>query len=125
MTVELPLITWPIQMIGTTFKPNSLADSPARGRPEGGQREALLTPRDFEETTLTPPATDSNRPVDSYRRVVRSPGTIQLARSRLRKTFEETVSVDVESNIITYRCRSETQAGGGDLVIAYTPLRLS
>jgi len=53
------------------------------------------------------PTTDTNMRVDCNRCIVMSSSIIQLARSRLRKSFEETVVVDWENNML----------GGGDLVI--------
>jgi len=40
-----------------------------------------------------------------------SPSIVQLARSRLTKSFKETVGVDGENNIRTYRGRSEARVG--------------
>jgi len=87
----------------------------------------LSTPRDFElfdydESPLTPPDTSPNRRADSTRKVIESPSIVQLARDRLRRSFNETEGVDRTDNIMTHRGRSEAQAGGSDLVIFITIL---
>jgi hypothetical protein len=85
-------------------------------------KKVLLTPRDFEvldyyESLLTPPATDTNSRLNSDRRVVESPSTIQLVRDRLKRSFKETNDVNREDNIIISRGRFQARTGGDDLVI--------
>jgi len=70
---------------------------PYAGGPTTGRRP-LLTPRDFEvldynETILTPPEKVSNIRVDGNRMVAESSSIIQLARERLRRSFDETSGV--------------------------------
>jgi len=94
------------------------------GGPTPG-REVLSTPKDFElldydESPLTPPNTSPNRRADSTRKVLESPSIVQLARDRLRRSFNETEGVDRIENVMTHRGRSGARAGGGNLVIIAT-----
>jgi len=82
----------------------------------------LLTPRSFKlleyaESSHTPPDTNPNRRVDSYRKVVESPSIIQLARDRRVGRLMRPTDCDRTDDIRTRRGRAEARAGGGDLVI--------
>jgi len=69
--------------------------------------------------------TDPTRRADYKRLVVKSPGMVQLARERLRRSFDESRDTDrVYDNVITHRDRSEARAGGSDDVMkGYSPPR--
>jgi len=64
---------------------------------------------DYDEAPLTPPETVCNIRVDGNRRVAESSSIIQLARERLRRSFDETNGVNRADSIITPRGRN-TQA---------------
>jgi len=101
----------------TTLTPLSLAEP----RPRGKCYQHQETSSYYEESSLTPPDTSPNRRPDSKSKVVESPSIFQLARDRLRRSFNKTEGVDRTENIITHRGRLETWAGGGDLVIRCVP----
>jgi len=68
--------------------------TPSAGGPSP-RRNVLLTPRNFElleytEYPHSPPDANPNRRIDSNRKVVESPGIIQLARDRLRRSVDKT-----------------------------------
>jgi len=85
-------------------------------------RGFLLTPRDFEvmdydEFLLTPPDTVSTARADNYHRVVASPSSMQLARQRLRRSFEETETVNRVDSVMASRSRFQARTGGSESVI--------
>jgi len=92
-----------------------------------GVLSALLTPGDFnmldyDESPLTPPDTVSTARVstaraDNYHRVVASPSSIQLARERLRWSFEETEAVNRVDSVMASRNRFQARTGGSESVI--------
>jgi len=72
---------------------------------------------DYDKSPLTPPDTISTARADNYHRVVASPSSIQLARKRLRRSFEETEAVNrVDSVIMATRSRFQARTGGSDRV---------
>jgi len=87
-------------------------------------RRLLLTPGEFEvldydESPLTPPATVSTARADNYRRVVASPSNIQLARQRLRRSFEETEAVNRVDSVMASRSRFQARTGDSESVIEH------
>jgi len=94
---------------------------PYTGEPTPGRR-LLLTPGDFDmldydESPLTPPDTVSTARADNYHRVVTSPGSIQLARQRLRRSFEETETVNRVDSVMASRSRFQARTGRSESVI--------
>jgi len=94
---------------------------PYTGEPTPGRR-LLLTPGDFdmldyEESPITPPGTVSTARADNYHRVVAYPSSIQLARQRLRRSFEETEAVNRVDSIMASRSRFQARTGGSESVI--------
>jgi len=90
-------------------------------------RMAILTPRDFnmldyDESPLTPPDTVSTARANNYHRVVTSPSSIQLARERLRRSFEETEAVNRVNSVMASRSRFQARIGGSESVISYDRL---
>jgi len=85
-------------------------------------RIALLTPGDFnmldyDESPLTPPDTVSTARADNYHRVVAIPSSIQLARERPRRSFEETEAVNRVDSVMASRKRFQAWTGGSESVI--------
>jgi len=86
------------------------------------EKETLLTPRDFQvwdrdESALTPPVTDQTDGL-IINVLVKSPNMVQLARERLRRSFDESRDADrVYDIVITHLGRSEARAGGSDDVV--------
>jgi len=77
-------------------------------------RIALLTPGDFnmldyDESSLTPPDTVSTARADHYHRVIASSSSIQLARERLRRSFEETEAINRVDSVMASRSRFQTR----------------
>jgi len=72
---------------------------------------------DYDESPLTPPDTVSTARADNYHRVVASPSSIQLARQRLRRSFEETEAVNKVNSVMASRSRFQARAGGSESVI--------
>jgi len=54
---------------------------------------------------------------NNYRRVVASPSSIQLARERLRRSFEETEAVNIVDSVMASRSRFQARTGGSESVI--------
>jgi len=75
---------------------------------------------DYDEFLLTPPDTVSTARTDNYHRVVASPSSIQLARERLRRSFEETEAVNRIDNVMASRNRFQARTGGSESVIVST-----
>jgi len=75
---------------------------------------------DYDESLLTPPDTVSTARADNYHRVVTSPSSIQLARQRLRSSFEETEAVNKVDSVMASRSRFQARTGSSESVI-YTP----
>jgi len=97
----------------------SRVQTPYAGGPTPGRRP-LLTLRDFDvldydESPLTPPETISNIRVDGIRRGTESSSIIQLARERLRRSFDETSGVNRADGIITPRGRLQARTGGSEV----------
>jgi len=74
---------------------------------------------DYDESLLTPPDTVSTARADNYHRVVASPSSIQLARERLRRSFEETEAVNRVDSIMASRNRFQARTGGSESVKKY------
>jgi len=72
---------------------------------------------DYDESSLTPPGTVSTARADNYHRVVASPSSIQLARERLRRSFEETEAVNRVDSVMVSRNRFQARTGGSESVI--------
>jgi len=72
---------------------------------------------DYDESPLTPPDTVSTARADNYHRVVASPSSIQLARERLRRSFEETEAVNKVDSVMACRSRFQARTGGSESVI--------
>jgi len=66
---------------------------------------------------LHPPDTVSTARADNYHRVVASPSSIQLARERLRRSFEETKAVNRVDSVMASRNRFQARTGGSESVI--------
>jgi len=60
---------------------------------------------------------------DNYRRVVASPSSIQLARERLRRPFEETEAVNRVDSVMASRSRFQARTGGSESVIKCKPCK--
>jgi len=56
---------------------------------------------------------------DNYHRVVASPSSIQLARERLRRSFEETEAVNRVDSVMASRSRFQARTGGSESVILH------
>jgi len=87
------------------FKGSDDVQPPYAGGPTPGKR-LLLTLGEFEvldydESLLTPPDTVSTARSDNYHKVVASPSSIQLARERLRLSFEETEAVNRVDSVMS------------------------
>jgi len=85
-------------------------------------RRLLLTPGyidmlDYDETPLTPPYTVFTARADNYHRVVASPSSIQLARERLRRSFEGTEAVNRVDSVMASCNRFQARTGGSESVI--------
>jgi len=72
---------------------------------------------DYDESPLTPPHTVSTARADNYHRVVASPSIIQLARQRLRRSFEETEAVNRVDSVMASRSRFQARTSGSESVI--------
>jgi len=72
---------------------------------------------DYDESPLTPPDTVSTVRADNYHRIVASPSSIQLARQRLRRYFEETEAVNRVDSVMASRSRFQVRTGGSESVI--------
>jgi len=72
---------------------------------------------DYEESPLTPPDTVSTARADNYHRVVPSPNSIQLARQRFRRSFEETEAVNRVDSVMASHSRFQARTGGSESVI--------
>jgi len=70
---------------------------------------------DYDEFPLTPPDTVYTARADNYHRVVASP-SIQLARGRLRRSFEETEAVNRVDSVMATRSRFQARTGGSESV---------
>jgi len=94
---------------------------PYTGGPTPGKR-LLLTPGEFEvldydESLLTLPDTVSTARANNYHRIVASPSSIQLARQKLRRSFEETEAVNRVDSVMASRSRFQARTGGSESVI--------
>jgi len=74
---------------------------------------------DYDESLLTPPDIVYTARADNYHRVVASPSSIQLARERLRRCFEETEAVNRVDSVMASRSRFQAPTGGSESVIIY------
>jgi len=72
---------------------------------------------DYDESPLTPPDTIFTARADNYHRVTASPSSIQLARERLRRSFEETEAVNKVDSVMASRSRFQARTGGSESVI--------
>jgi len=72
---------------------------------------------DYDESPLKPPDTVSTARADNYHRVVASPRSIQLARQRLRRSFEETEAVNRVDCVMASRSRFQARTGGSESVL--------
>jgi len=73
---------------------------------------------DYDESLLTSPDTVSTARADNYHRVVAPPSSKQLARERLRRSFEETEAVNRVDSVMATRSRFQARTGGSESVIA-------
>jgi len=94
---------------------------PYTGEPTPGRRPGDFDILDYDESPLTPPDTVSTARADIYHRVVAFPSSIQLARQRLRRSFEETEAVNRVDSVMASRSRFQAQIGGSESVIARMP----
>jgi len=83
-------------------------------------RRHLLTLSDFEvfdynESILTLRKQFPIIRITSNHRFTESPSTIQLARERLRRSFDETIGVNRVDSIITLRRRLQAWTGGSEV----------
>jgi len=73
---------------------------------------------DYDESLLTPPDTVSTARANNYHRIVASgPSSIQLARERLRRSFEETEAVNRIDSVMASRNRIQARTGGSESVM--------
>jgi len=78
---------------------------------------------DYDESPLTPPDTVSNARANNYHRLIASPSSIQMARERLRRSFEETEAVNRVDSVMASRSRFQVRTGGSESVINGAHLR--
>jgi len=69
---------------------------------------------DYDESPLKPPETVSYCTADNYHRIVASPSSIQLARQRLKRSFEETEAVNRVDSVMASRNRFQARTGGSE-----------
>jgi len=77
---------------------------------------------DYDESPFTPPDTVSTARAVNYHRVVASPSSIQVARERLRRSFEETEAVNRVDSVMASRSRFQARTGGSESVISLAGL---